>query len=132
MTFDGVDTNLHSVWDTSIIQKAHGSPTLANAAKLADELAGRIKNGTYGMMTKGWVDGMDVEDAQGSATGWAGDANEFVCSTVLKEGVDQVESEDLGGKYYEMALPVTEQLLATAGYRLAAWLDLIVTGSTTL
>ena len=78
------------------------------------------------------MDGIDVGDAVGTATGWAGDANAYVCSTVLPQGVGSVEGVDLSGAYYTKAEPVVQLLFATAGYRLAAWLNLIVTGSTGL
>lgn len=32
----------------------------------------------------------------------------------------------MGGEYYEKAAPVIEIQIARAGYRLAAWLDLVV------
>lgn len=34
--------------------------------------------------------------------------------------------QELGDDYYEKAAPVIELLVAQAGFRLAAWLDLIV------
>ena len=132
VTFDGDDTNLHSVWDTSIIQKYAGTATLANAQTFATTLTIRIKSGAYESMAAGWLDGIDVDNPIGTSTGWASDANKYVCSTVIPNGVSAVENTDLGGTYYTGALPVTEQLLAMAGYRLAAWLNLIVTGDTGL
>ena len=128
VTFDGTDTNLHAVWDTSIIQKYAGTATLANAQTFATTLTNRIKTGAYKSMAAGWLDGMNVDDPVTTATGWASDANAYVCSTVMPDGIKAVEDTDLGDDYYNAALPVAEQLLATAGYRLAAWLNLIVTG----
>lgn len=63
---------------------------------------------------------------------WVQEANSFVCSTVLKDGVSYLEGTDLSGAYYDAALPVFEEQIARAGYRLAAWLNLIATGSTGL
>jgi hypothetical protein len=37
-----------------------------------------------------------------------------------------MRDQELGGSYYEAAGPVVELQVARAGYRLAAWLDLIV------
>lgn len=37
-----------------------------------------------------------------------------------------IVGEELSGEYYERAAPVVELLVAKAGYRLGAWLDLIV------
>lgn len=63
---------------------------------------------------------------------WATDSNAYVCSTVIPNGVSAVESTDLSGAYYKKAIPVIELQVAKAGYRLAAWLNLIATGSTGL
>lgn len=45
---------------------------------------------------------------------------------VLPEGPAAIVGQELGGEYYEKAAPVIELQVARAGYRLAAWLDLIV------
>lgn len=45
---------------------------------------------------------------------------------VLPEGPVAIVGEELSGEYYERAAPVVELLVAKAGYRLGAWLDLIV------
>ena len=73
---------------------------------------------------------MDVNDAQGSAMTWAQQANAFVCSDVLVGGVSAVETGDLDGSYYTAHVDVARTQIARAGYRLGAWLDLIVTEST--
>ena len=80
-------------------------------------------------MTAAWLKGIDINDPVTTGTGWAADANAFVCSLVLKDGITVVEGQDLGGAYFTKASPVVEMLLAQAGYRLAAWLDLLATGS---
>jgi hypothetical protein len=45
---------------------------------------------------------------------------------VFPEGPEAIAGQELGGKYYEKAAPVIEIQIARAGYRLAAWLDLVV------
>ena len=59
---------------------------------------------------------------------WASETNEYVCSDVLSAGVDAVEEGDLSGSYYQAHFDVARVQLARAGYRLGAWLNLIVTG----
>lgn len=49
---------------------------------------------------------------------------------VLPEGPDAIVGQELGGEYYEKAAPVIELQVARAGFRLAAWLDLIVAALT--
>ena len=38
--------------------------------------------------------------------------------------------QELGGDYYEKAAPIIEMQVARAGFRLAAWLDLIASAVT--
>ncbi|MCJ1445228.1 MAG: hypothetical protein MMC23_005733 [Stictis urceolatum] len=133
VTFAGDKTwNLHSVWDSAMLGKLAGTANLTNAKKLATTLTTEIKTGSYASLTKGWLADMDLDDPVTSAMAWATDANSYVCSTVIPDGVDAVENIDLADDYYTANIPVVEKLLAAAGYRLAAWLNLIATGSTGL
>ena len=75
---------------------------------------------------------MDISDAISSAMVWASDSNAYVCSTVMPDGVAATEDVDLSGDYYNTVLPTVQLQFAKAGYRLAAWLNLIATGSTGL
>ena len=91
---------------------------------------------------------MDISDAVSSSMVWAKDSNAYVCSTVMPNGVAATENVDLSGSYYTAALPVVQLQFAKAGYRsvtesiqmdakaniyrLAAWLNLIATGTTGL
>lgn len=45
---------------------------------------------------------------------------------MFPEGPKAIAGQELGGEYYEKAAPVIEIQVARAGYRLAAWLDLVV------
>lgn len=69
-----------------------------------------------------------LSDPSRTALEWARDTNAFVCQTVLPMGEEAVEGMELSGVYYESAVPVVEMQIAKAGFRLAAWLDLIATG----
>lgn len=60
---------------------------------------------------------MSLEDPESSALIWAGESNAYVCSTVLPKGKDGVENVELGGEYFEAAVPVVETLVARAGFR---------------
>lgn len=63
-----------------------------------------------------------------TALRWASESNAYVCSTVLRDGVDAVENQDVSGAYTTAAQPVVELQIAKQGYRLAKWLDAIVAG----
>ena len=128
-----------------------GGSTLAIAKKWATTLTTAIKTGTYKTAHTSWTEGIELSDPESSAMIWASDSNAYVCTTVMPDGISAVESVDLSGDYYTTAMPVIELQIAKAGYRyvlsvmekgdemganqmcrLAAWLDLIATGSTSL
>ncbi|KAL2016447.1 hypothetical protein VTK56DRAFT_3498 [Thermocarpiscus australiensis] len=127
--FDGVRLNLHHVWDTSIPEKmvggVHRKPYEA-AKRWADELTTEINEGKFASGRLDWLKDANVSDPISTALAWATEANAYVCTTVLPQGADAISGQELGSEYYEAAAPVVEAQIAKAGYRLAAWLDLIV------
>lgn len=50
----------------------------------------------------------------------------------MPNGYEVLETGDLSTTYYKSAISTIDLQLAKAGYRLAAWLNLIVTGGTGL
>ncbi|KAL2131286.1 hypothetical protein VTI74DRAFT_5292 [Chaetomium olivicolor] len=128
--FDGRNFNLHHVWDSSIVEKmvrgAHQRPYDA-AREWTEELAREINEGKYAKDRIDWLRAANLSDPIATALAWAGECNAYVCTTVLPEGPEAIRGQELGGDYYEAAAPVIEVQIARAGYRLAAWLDMIVT-----
>ncbi|KAJ4418585.1 hypothetical protein N0V82_005471 [Gnomoniopsis sp. IMI 355080] len=132
--WDGHDLNLHHVWDSSIAERWVGGvrrKPYNEAQKWASELTAKITDGEFKTESTKWLDGVDFEDPIGTALGWAREGNAYVCSHVLPEGPAAIVGQELGGEYYEKAAPVIEVQVARAGYRLAAWLDLIVAAAKT-
>ncbi|KAF2666157.1 hypothetical protein BT63DRAFT_51125 [Microthyrium microscopicum] len=125
--FDNKTTNLHSVWDTAIPEKIIGGGTLAYAQKWATALTASINTGTYASSKSSWLTGMNVSDATATAMVWARDTNALVCTKVIPDGPPT--GQELDGAYYTSVVPTVEEQIAKAGYRLAAWLNLIATGS---
>ncbi|KAK4199596.1 putative nuclease S1 precursor [Triangularia verruculosa] len=136
VTFDGRELNLHHVWDTSIAEKLVGGirrKPYPFGKRWADELTEEIKSGKYAAESKaGWLKGTNITDPIATAMSWAVEGNALVCTHVLPEGADAIGGQELGGAYYDKAAPVVEEQVAKAGYRLAAWLDLIIAGLKTL
>ncbi len=130
VTFDGVPSNLHAAWDSKIPEKMLGGYTVKYTEKWAAELGKEIDGGKYKDEREEWLDGTDVGDGIESAMLWSRDANAFLCSTALLGGEVAVQGQEIGGAYYKAAVPVVQLQIARAGYRLAAWLNLAVTGST--
>ncbi|KAF7863194.1 hypothetical protein EAF04_007277 [Stromatinia cepivora] len=133
VTYAGKKTNLHAIWDTQIPEQYVGGYALADAKTWAATLTTAIKTGTYSSLASGWTEGIDIDDPVSSSMVWAVDSNAHVCSTVFSDGVSAVETGDLSTNgYYAAAIPIVKLQIAKAGYRLAAWLDLIATGTTNL
>lgn len=115
-------TTLHGVWDTDIPDKIRGGnlkDEYAQASAWADDL---FANGVQGSCT-------DISTPEDCALVWAGEANKEVCAYVLKDDVEGVENQDLSGEYYDGAVPIVEELIAKAGYRLGAWLNALAEAS---
>ncbi|CAK7245349.1 MAG: hypothetical protein STHCBS139747_006929 [Sporothrix thermara] len=126
--FDSKFFNLHHVWDTSIAEKMVGgvrrSPYGA-AQEFAGKLVDDIRAGKFQEESKSWLDGMTLDDVEGTALIWARESNAYVCTHVLPQGPKAIVGQELGSSYYEDAAPVVEVQIARAGFRLAAWLDLL-------
>lgn len=131
VVFDGRKTNLHSVWDTLVVNKwrrreewgggGRGREREEEAAFLwAQELFERGKGEGNGLVG---VEGECVDDAKGCALEWAEEANRYVCSYVLKGDVEGWKSRDLGGEYYEGATGIVDEMVGKGGRRLAVWLN---------
>jgi hypothetical protein len=130
VTFDDAKTNLHHIWDSNMPEKLIGGYALEDAEDWSKTLIADIKTGKYANASKSWLEGMEKNDSIASAMHWAQDANAYVCSTVLPDGEDAVENQQLDGAYYDKSIPVIQMQIAKAGVRLAAWLNLQVTGKT--
>ncbi|KAF2841472.1 S1/P1 nuclease, partial [Patellaria atrata CBS 101060] len=125
VTFNGLATNLHASWDTRIPEKRIGGYNLTYASSWASTITHSIEKGAYRKSKKSWLRNLNVRHPLSTAMTWARDGNSFVCTAVIPNGVEAVERKEIGGDYADMAFPVVEQQIAKAGYRLAAWLNLL-------
>jgi S1/P1 Nuclease len=126
VTFAGKSNNLHHLWDTEIPEKiADGLGAKAWAQTLVDD----INNGnTFGNVSA-WGQDISLDDTEATTLSWADDANDFVCTDVLPDGVAAVEEGDLSNAYFDAHGQVAKLQIAKAGYRLAKYLDLIASAS---
>jgi hypothetical protein len=74
-----------------------------------------IKAGVFSDEKAEWLSGMSLNDTISSALVWASDANAYVCTTVLPQGVEAVEGSDIGDGYYESAVDTVELQIARGG-----------------
>jgi hypothetical protein len=124
--------NLHGIWDTDIIHKINNlkhtekhNQEKAAAGKWADLLF--KSNEAKGISTT--TECSNIQDPESCSMLWAAESNSYVCSYVLQPGISWLESNDLGGDYYNGAVPVVEGQISKAGVRLAAWVNALATGS---
>jgi hypothetical protein len=61
---------------------------------------------------------------------WATETNRLNCDFVFKNGVEWLVKEDLGGQYYDEAVPIVEAQILKAGIRLAVWLNALAADRT--
>ncbi|KAM0820180.1 hypothetical protein AB5N19_05999 [Seiridium cardinale] len=126
--WNNAELNLHHVWDSSIAEQLLGGnrrkPYLA-AHTWATNLTTEIQTGKYLAESKSWADGLDLDDPIATSMKWANETNAYICTHVLPEGPVKIVGQQLAGEYAQKAAPVIEIQVARAGYRLAAWLDLI-------
>lgn len=123
--FDRHRDNLHSIWDTDMPHKLNNIPhkhKFNEERQAANAWARRlVQNNKHRPMTA--VECHDVSNPQKCITQWMVESNRLNCAVVFRRGIDYLESEDLGGEYYEEAVPVIEEQIFKAGIRLAAWIN---------
>lgn len=126
--WQNAELNLHHVWDSSIAEQMLGGnrrKPYVGAHAWATNLTSEIKDGKYTAESKLWANGLNIDDPIASSMIWANETNAYVCSHVFPEGPAAIVGQQLAGDYAKKAEPVIDVLVARAGYRLAAWLDLI-------
>ena len=131
VTFAGAKTNLHHIFDTECISKYTGGTSLSTASTWAKNITTAIKSGKYKSQAASWISGDSITNAVSSATRWATDANQYVCSVVMPHGYQTLETGDLSGAYYKGVIDTIELQVAKGGYRLANWLDQLASASST-
>lgn len=112
VTFGGKDTNLHAIWDTNIPEKLVGGYSMSDAEAWTKNLTKALDSGVYADQKSSWLSGMSLNDSVSSSMVWARDANTFVCSKVMPDGVSAVEKGDLADAYYDSVVDTVELQIA--------------------
>jgi hypothetical protein len=126
--FERRRTNLHFLWDFEMLLKRTQS-TQANEIEAAKEWAEKLFAGNA-VRNGGFEDGfLTISERMGKlqvealVLAWARETNRWVCDYVLKDGVEAIRGKELGGEYYEGAVPIVEELIRKAGWRLAGLIN---------
>jgi len=148
--------NLHSVWDTGMIEELVKGTYDDDVQQWASALVNEIKTGSYQADSANWIscssttqtlamrytienDVQAILEAHTSPTNtittlacplvWAQESNAYDCRSVF----DFQSGDDLcSPPYYTTNIEVINEQIAKQGYRLAAWLNVIFDGATNL
>jgi hypothetical protein len=136
--FDNRHTlNMHTLWDTTMIEKRVKTDFGKSPAKYIDYLLTQA-NTVFKSSQAKWTSCMDAAatlhrraskdkrppvggDSSAAAVcakAWASDAEGLNCDVVWP-AFDRDADQDFGAEYYEKAMPVVEQQLVKAGVRMA-------------
>jgi hypothetical protein len=132
--FSGKKTNLHSVWDSSIIEQRIKKDFGNSQTKYLEFLLSKAKEVSKADKDK-WTSCLSKPaeyETQGTdavtlacAGEWATDAEGLNCDVVWP-AYDSNPDQDFGAKYYEAALPALERQLIKAGVRMSVLLDKVL------
>ncbi|KAE8342582.1 hypothetical protein BDV24DRAFT_162472 [Aspergillus arachidicola] len=116
--------NLHAIWDTDIPHKMNGikhNRKHNEEKEPAERWAARLFQANR--FRPYYAECSDIQNPLECAMLWAKETNRLNCDYVLKNGIDWVEENDLGGKYYDGAAPIVNEQIYKAGVRLATWIN---------
>jgi hypothetical protein len=120
----GKEENLHSIWDTDIPHKING---LKHSLKHNEEKEPAAQWAASLFQTNRFrplhAECSDIQNPLECAMLWARETNRLNCDYVLKNGVNWLEDNDLGGAYYAGSAPIVNEQIYKAGVRLATWLN---------
>ncbi|KAL4863443.1 hypothetical protein BDV12DRAFT_189699 [Aspergillus spectabilis] len=119
--------NLQSVWDTAIPHKING---ITHNLKHNDERKASAQWAERLYQTTAKLPSLpqecsDIRNPLECIMEWATETNSLICNFVLKNGVSWFEDHNLGGEYYEQAVPIVEKQISRAAMRLAVWINTI-------
>jgi hypothetical protein len=101
---------LIQIWDSDIAEKLVKRLDPPRFATWTAELEKRINGDPNSFLTppSDWIQCIDPSDSEECAIKWAEESNKFTCSFVYQN----YEEQDLGGDYFEGAVPIVETQVA--------------------
>jgi hypothetical protein len=108
--YDGNGTNLHSLWDTKMLEHAGLNDV---------QLAQKFDNATPVQIKKWQADPQMI---------WAWES--YQISSQLYAEIDQMKGRNIDNAYYETHMPIVQQRIEKAGIRLAGLLNTLLANAT--
>lgn len=126
--FGGQPSNLHRAWDLLKIQDVFGNYTVEKAMHWAHDISREIDEdvGSYHDLAKAWRSCQDIQNSETCALLWASESNKLSCDYVFAKDPTNKEIRD---DFYPDWVPTLQRQIAKGGVRLAAWLNVIFTGT---
>jgi hypothetical protein len=121
---DGYKVNLHNTWDFHIPNKLILRNYKDSVDVFVQDMAKQIKTGEYKDLAPTWISENSYDEQTPlrnsvSALAWSRDSNILNCKENIWDSYDEDPKKDLGGDYYERAVPLVKIQIAKAGYRMA-------------
>ncbi|KAI8914247.1 S1/P1 nuclease-domain-containing protein [Gorgonomyces haynaldii] len=125
VTYSGKSSNLHSVWDTGMVQDRMGEK--GGQSSYASYLINQINSGSYASQAGSWLsskkyNAVSKYGSNAAALEYSAEADALDCSYVYS-AYNKNKGKDLSGNYYTGSIPYIDLQLAKGGYRLANHLN---------
>lgn len=124
--FDRKSTNLHSLWDSGLLEKKMKLQFGASQPRFLDHLLKEATTTFKADLTK-WNSCLSKSGnvALACPSEWASDSGEMNCANVWP-AYDKNPGQNFGEKYYTDNIDLAEKQVIKAGVRMAAWFDKFV------
>jgi len=121
--FERKTVNLHTIWDTSLLEKKMKADYGDSQPRYLDALLKKAAT-TFKSQTATWTSCMNKSGnvALNCPIEWAGDSEEMNCSAVWP-AYDQDATQNFADNYYTKNIELAERQVIKAGVRMAAWFD---------
>jgi hypothetical protein len=126
-------SNLHSVWDSSIIEKAMRDDYTGSREAMEEDILQHIRKTKDSDEWKTWMACPDG-GSRACTSQWGEESLNYALTWAYSnvDGTEVQEGDELSTGYYETRLPVVKERLAAAGVRLAVTLEIQLSGSDTV
>jgi hypothetical protein len=123
-------SNLHSVWDSSIIEKSMRDDYTGSREAMEEDIWQLIRKTKDSDEWNTWMACPDG-GSRACTSQWGEESLNYALTWAYSnvDGTEVQESDELSTGYYETRLPVVKERLAAAGVRLAVTLDIQLSGS---